>query len=234
MRCSSYNDLYLFFRVQLEKAYKLCSPCKRVLQMKLHKEKETLLGAKQLEARTPDKKGYKLEKQSQILKTFINKTSMLIAGILIIVVSVECYKNLLRHKQLSTTISNITDIILGLLERIVAIIKMKIILTFPSLEHYFYSINSLSPTELLPKIFIGKDIENILTLTQELLGGFVCMIQIFGHIWNVNELKYAIVIDLLWSVFVITSIAQHPADIDPVLMSLVKVTIKNYYQLTNF
>ncbi|XP_028163317.1 uncharacterized protein LOC114354917 [Ostrinia furnacalis] len=212
------------YKVQLEKAYRLCSPCKRVLQMKLHKEKETLLGYKFLEARTPDKKGQKMEKRSQILKSIINNTSMLTAGILIMIVSVECYKNVLKNNSLSSTMNNVKDIVVGLLERIIAILKMKAIMTFPSLENYLCNINSISLTEVMPKIFIGKDLESIFTMTQKMLGGFVCLIQIIGHVWNINNLKYTIIIDLLWSVFVISTIAQPPVDIDPVVMSVIKLT----------
>ncbi|CAH2073306.1 unnamed protein product, partial [Iphiclides podalirius] len=61
------------YRLQLEKAYKLCSPCKKILQSKLHKEKETFLGSKLLQTRTPEKKQQKhQEKQSQIIKNLVN------------------------------------------------------------------------------------------------------------------------------------------------------------------
>lgn len=196
--------------------------------MKLHKEKETLLGAKLLEARTPDKKTQKTQKRNQKLKAFINTTSTLIAGVLMVLVTVEGYKNVLKHKHFSSSVTNMKDIIFGLIERITAIVKMKTILTFPSLEHYLYSINSVSLTEMLPKIFIGNDIENIITLTQEILGGFVCLIQIVGHIGSINDMKYTIIIDLLWSVFVITSIVHRPTDIDPVFISIVKVRCYNF------
>ncbi|KAL0894221.1 hypothetical protein ABMA27_014234 [Loxostege sticticalis] len=212
------------YKVQLEKAYKLCSPCKRVLQMKLHKEKETLLGAKLLESRTPDKSSKKTVKRSQMLKSIINNTSMLIAGVLVLIVSVECYKNVLKSNCLSSTIINSKDTVLELLERIIVILKMKVMLTFPTLENYLRNINSIPLTEMMPEIFIGKEIETVFTMTQKMLGGFVCLIQIVGHVWNINKLKYTIIIDLLWSVFVIATIAHAPADIDPLLISLIKLT----------
>ncbi|KAL0842400.1 hypothetical protein ABMA28_014512 [Loxostege sticticalis] len=212
------------YKVQLEKAYKLCSPCKRVLQMKLHKEKETLLGAKLLESRTPDKSRKKTVKRSQMLKSIINNTSMLIAGVLVLIVSIECYKNVLKSNCLSSTIINSKDTVLELLERIIAILKMKVILTFPTLENYLRNINSIPLTEMMPEIFIGKEIETVFTMTQKMLGGFVCLIQIVGHVWNINKLKYTIIIDLLWSVFVIATIAHAPADIDPLFISLIKLT----------
>lgn len=193
--------------------------------MKLHKEKETLLGAKLLESRTPDKSSKKTVKRSQMLKSIINNTSTLIAGVLVLIVSVECYKNVLKSNCLSSTIINSKDTVLELLERIIAILKMKFILTFPTLENYLRNINSIPLTEMMPEIFIGKEIETVFTMTQKMLGGFVCLIQIVGHVWNINKLKYTIIIDLLWSVFVIATIAHAPADIDPLLISLIKVSL---------
>ncbi|CAG9784000.1 unnamed protein product [Diatraea saccharalis] len=211
------------YKAQLEKAYKLCNACRKVLQLKLHKEKEILLGTKLLENRTPDKRQQKQVKQKQLFKATINNTSMFIAGILVIFVSIECYLNALKFENLPSNIRNIVDIMLGLIDRIVSIIKMKTILTFPSLEKYFYFEMPVMEN-LIPKLYSLDEIEGHLSLTQKALGGFVCLIQIIGHLWNINKLNYTIIIDLLWSVFVFTSIVHQTQSIDPIFMSLIKLT----------
>lgn len=210
------------YKAQLEKAYRLCSHCRKVLQMKLHKEKEQLLGSKLLENRSPDKRNQKKEKRNQILKMTINNISMLIAGVLIVLVSMECHKNILKHKTLPSTLNTIKNIIVGLLDRIVSIVKAKTLMTFPSLDNYFYYYNEMPVMEMVPTFFINEDLDGHLALIQKALGGFVCLIQIFGHIGNINKLKYTIVIDLLWSVFVLTSILD-PTFIDPIFISLIKL-----------
>lgn len=213
------------FRMQLEKAYKLCSPCKKVLQVKLHKEKETLLGSKLLETRTPEKKNRKQDIQSKKLQSFINKTSKFVAGLLFILILLECYKNIMKQKNLPTFILNAKEIISSLLKRVYSIIKMKTLMTFPSLENYISDVNNLFCFDVLPK---ELNLRNVYTdhanmLTQKLMGGFICLIQIIGLIWNINKLKYIIVIDLLMSVFMIISIANKTMAMDPIIMSLVKV-----------
>lgn len=214
--------------MQLEKAYKLCSPCKKVVQMKLHREKETLLGTKLLETRSPDRNHQNQETQVKKLQCFINNTSMYVAGIILILVSLESNQHLKEHKHLYSTIVNLKDLFMGILERIVSIVKMKTLMTFPSLENYLIDVNNYSYLDMLPKHLNGiRQFGHMNLLTQKALGGFVCLIQIIGHVWNINKLKHTIVIDLLWSVFVITSIAHHSLAVDPIIMSLVKVCINN-------
>ncbi|CAB3221448.1 unnamed protein product [Arctia plantaginis] len=172
MNEKNYDEEIESYRLQLEKAYKLCSPCKKVLQVKLYKEKETLLGSKLLATRTPEKKNQKHEKQNRMLKMFINSTSLLIALILFILVSFELYTNLtLRYQNLLSTITNIKEIALGLLE-------------------------------------------------TKALGAFVCFLQTIGLIWNVNNLKNTIIIDLLWLVF---AAATLDLALEPIYLSLIKV-----------
>ncbi|XP_049867449.1 uncharacterized protein LOC126367766 [Pectinophora gossypiella] len=213
------------YRMQLEKAYRLCSPCKKVLQTKLHKEKEVLLGTKLLETRSPDKKGYKIEMQNRRLQGFINNTSMYLAGLLLILVSVECYSNIRKDKSLSSTVTNIKDVVYGLLVRILSIIKMKMLMTFPVLENYLVDVHNIIHLDKWPKrlTFTYDKVKGYNILTQEALGGFVCLIQIIGHVWSVNKLKFTVATDLLWSIFVITSIAHHSVAVDPTIMSLVKL-----------
>ncbi|XP_053625570.1 uncharacterized protein LOC128683700 [Plodia interpunctella] len=221
MREKNYDEEIDIYRTQLEKAYKLCSPCKRVLQLKLHKEKETLLATKQLEKRSSDKNGKHKEKQNSILKSFINNTSTFIATILIIIVATELYKNVQSHKNIPSSIANIKQITKGLFERIVSIVKMKALMTFPQLENYLIDVNVLF--DKMPEMNLSsKDLNSFTLLTQQALGGIVCFVQIIGHVWNVYKLKYSIAIDLLWSVFVISAMAHHAA-IDPLLLSLMKL-----------
>lgn len=211
--------------MQLEKAYKLCSPCKKVLQVKLHKEKETLLGSKLLETRTPEKKSRKQDIQSKKLQSFINKTSKFVAGVLFIMILLEFYKNIVKLKNLPAFILNAKEIISSILERVYSIIKLKTQMTFPSVENYISDINNLLYFEVLPNQFNLRNVytEHINVLTQKVLGGFICLIQIIGLVWNVNKLKYTIFIDLLISVFMIISIANKAMTMDPIIMSLVKV-----------
>lgn len=215
---------YFLFRLQLEKAYKLCSPCRKVLQMKLHKEKETLLGSKLLETRTSDQRNQKQNKHYGLLKKLINNTSMIIAVILFILVSFELYTNLtLRYKNLLSTITNIKEIMLGLLERIYSIVEQKTKMTFPALEIYFYDINIVN---MMPKSFNFRQIhiDQINMTTQKALGCFVCLIQIIGLIWNINSLKNTIIIDLQWLIFVIATLGNHLVVVEPIYLSFIKVS----------
>lgn len=216
---------YFCFRTQLEKAYKLCSPCKKVLQVKLHKEKETLLGRKLLETRTPEKKNRKQDIQSKKLQSFINRTSKYVAGLLFILILLECYKNIMKEKNLPAFILNANEIISSLLERVYSIIKLKALMTFPSLENYISDVNNLLYFKVLPKELNLRNVytDHVNMLMQKGFGGFICLIQIIGLIWNVNKLKYTIFIDLLMSIFMIISIANKAMAMDPIIMSLVKV-----------
>ncbi|OWR52265.1 hypothetical protein KGM_209574 [Danaus plexippus plexippus] len=217
MNENKYDEEVECYRLKLEKAYKLCSPCKKVLQMKLHKEKETLLGSKLLEMRTPEKKLQKSAKRNEFCKNVINNASTLIAGVLIVLVTVECYENALKHKSLSYTLIYIKDMLNNILQRIISIVRMKTFLTFPSLEKHFMVVDY--NTDIFTNFNSGLN-----DLTQKALGGFVCFIQIVGHFWNINISHHSVAIDLLWSVFVITSIVYGNVDADPLIMSLLKLS----------
>lgn len=215
--------VFLISRLQLEKAYKLCSPCRKVVQMKLHKEKETLLGSKLLETRTSDKINQKRLKENKMLRKIINNTSMLIAVILFILVSFELHTNLsLRYKNLLSTITNIKQIGLGLLQRIYSIIEMKTTMTFPALDNYLHDLNIVN---MMPKSFNFKQIhiDQFNMTTQETLGSFVCFLQIIGLVWNVNNLKNTILIDVQWLLFVIATLGHRYSAVEPIYLSLIKV-----------
>lgn len=221
MNEKKFDDEIESYRLQLEKAYKLCSPCKKVLQMKLHKEKESLLGSKLLETRTPEKRTVKHD--NQFLKKFSNNTSMLIAVILFILVSFEFYINLtLRYKNLHSTIINIKEIALGLLERIYSIIEMKTTMTFPWLQRYLYDIYNM---KLMPKSFNFSDlyVDQFNLTIQKALGSFVCFLQTIGLVWNVNKLKDTIIIDIQWLVFVVATLGNHYVAFEPIYLNLAKM-----------
>ncbi|XP_047512173.1 uncharacterized protein LOC125054368 isoform X2 [Pieris napi] len=186
------------YKSQLEKAYKLCNPCKKVIQMKLHKEKESMLGSKLLQNRTPLKSKTRKEKQNELLHHIINNISKAVAGILIVLVTVEFYENIKVHDSVYSTINNVKAIIHNLIERVLSIVKMKTLMTFPQLEHYFYDFDNTLYVDFIT-IIAGHN-----KVIQKALGGFVCTMQIIGHFWNINKLKYSIGIDLLWTVFVAT------------------------------
>ncbi|KAJ8725892.1 hypothetical protein PYW08_004075 [Mythimna loreyi] len=210
------------YRLQLEKAYRLCSPCRKVLQTKLHKEKETLLGSKLLETRTSEKTNQKQLKENKLLQKLVNNTSMLIAVILFILVSFELYTNLsLRYKNLLSTITNLKQIVLGLLQRIYSIIEMKTTMTFPALDNYFYDLDIVN---MMPKSFNFRQmhIDQFNMTTQETLGSFVCFLQIIGLVWNVNSLKNTILIDLQWLIFVIATIGHRYVAVEPIYLSFIK------------
>ncbi|XP_072943533.1 uncharacterized protein [Epargyreus clarus] len=218
MNDNNYDHEIDNYRLQLEKAYKLCSPCKKVLQMKLHKEKETLLGSKLLETRTPERKNQKeKENQDNRLRNFVNSTSASIAGALVILVALECYSNAMKHKNLSSTIYNIKEIVYSLLERIINIVKMKTLLTFPTLENYNDIKNTMN-LDMLESFNTGLN-----DMAQKALAGCVCLIQIIGIIQNTNKLKYTISIDLLWFVFVVASLMHRDVPVEPLFMSLIKL-----------
>lgn len=200
------NTYFPCFRAQLEKAYKLCSPCKKILQVKLHKEKAVLLGNKLLESRTPEKRTIKQNPSSSALKSFINNTSMIITLALIALISYECYIDLVKNENLSKTLTNFRLIVKGILDRIYSIVKMYIFLTFPSMESYVPDIQIFT-IDMLPKtlnVRFDLDLDKVNLMTQKALGGLVCILQIGANIWNVNSLNYTIIIDLLWSAFVIS------------------------------
>ncbi|XP_022121976.2 uncharacterized protein LOC110997909 isoform X1 [Pieris rapae] len=186
------------YKSQLEKAYKLCSPCKQVIQMKLHKEKESMLGSKLLQNRTPKKSKTRKEKRNDLLHHIINNVSKAVAGILIVLVTVEFYENIKVHDNIYSTINNVKVIIYNLIERVLSIVKMKTLMTFPQLEHYFYDFDNTLYVDFITLI-AGHN-----RVIQKALSGFVCAMQIIGHFWNINKLKYSIGIDLLWTVFVAT------------------------------
>lgn len=142
---------------------------------------------------------------------------------LVLVVSIELYFSIRKHNSLPHTVTNAIQIISGLLERLMSIAKMKTLLTFPTLENYLIDLNILFNKWPKSLNLTNEDIDNFIKLTQKALGGFVCFIQIIGHVWNVNKQKYTIATDLLWSVFVITSMV-HCTAVDPIIMSLIKVS----------
>lgn len=216
------------FRIQLEKAYKLCSPCKRVLQTKLHKEKEYLLGSKLMESRTPEKKYHnKKETQNEAIKNILNRLSIFSAAILFLLASVECCKIIMTDDKLPRIVTETKDITKQLVDRMYSIVKMKTLMTFPLLETYFDDMTRIMNLEidLKPKILTDYPLnyDQILEVIQEALGGFACLLQILGHIFTVYKLKRAFAIDLLLTVFVITCLSRHSVDVTPILPSLIKV-----------
>ncbi|XP_050678630.1 uncharacterized protein LOC126974928 isoform X1 [Leptidea sinapis] len=204
------------YKAQLEKAYKLCSPCKKVLQVKLHKEKESLLGSKLLETRTPEKKNVKKDKRKRTIQKIINNISKIFTGILLVLVTVELHDSLMKHKNLYKTMYNIKNILYNILERIFSIVKMKTFMTFPFLEDYLHDISSKLNIEL---ISINAD---ILDWTQKALGGFAASLQIIGHICNLKKNNFSLFIDLMWMVFVVTSMIHGVTHANPLLVTSVK------------
>lgn len=224
MHESNFDNEIENYKMQLEKAYKLCSPCRKVLQKKLHKEKEVLLGSKVKETRSLDKKKQKNEQKSSLLKNFINRTSILIAVVLVVLVSIESYNN---TNELPSTLMNLKNILTGLLDRLMTIFKMKLFLTFPTLENYSFDFTN---TEIHKMLKLKLNVINIGSLdhfnemTQKALGGLVCLVQILGHVCNANKLKDTVLIDILWSVFVVMSVADKYVTMEPIYNSLVKLT----------
>lgn len=221
------NVFSYFSRILLEKAYKLCKPCQKVLQKKLHREKESLLDTKLLETRAYDKSIQRRQKQSELLEKVINSVSQLISIMLLGLLAVECYGNALNHKNLSNAMYNVKEIIWSLVTRIFSIIKMKALLTFPSLAEHHIDIYKID-MELFTNYIELNDV------MQKALGGVVLFMQIVGHFWNINSAQYSIVIDSLWSTFMLASILQEYVDVDPLIMSLIKVSISNLNNFTKF
>lgn len=195
------------------------------MQVKLHKEKETLLGSKLLETRTTDKLDIKKEKQKEITRNIINNVSNKLGMIIFILVAIECYTNAMKHKalhkNLSNTIFNIKQILYNLVVRIISIVKMKTLLTFPSLEN-FMDINNIVDIDIFTSFNSGLN-----DLTQLVLGGFVCLIQTVGLFTNKSKSNYSMIIDTLWIIFEMTCIGQRYVKTDPLLMSLIKVSLQN-------
>nr|XP_034839653.1 transmembrane protein 201-like [Maniola hyperantus] len=188
MNEEKYDEEIDSYRTHLEKAYKLCSPCERILQKKLYKEKVFFLDSKILETRASDKNDRKIQKQNETIKNLIN--TVLIAIMLAVLVVVECQGNTLTHlKNLSNTIYIILkQIIWNPVERIFQIVKMTPLFIFPSLEDIdIYNIDTGIFTS-----FIGFN-----NLMQKALGGVAYFIQITKNIWNIIKAQCAI--DFLWT-----------------------------------
>lgn len=151
---------------------------------------------------------------------------MLITIILFLLVSYEFYTDLMKNKNLCKTVSNTKEIIKALVDRVCSIMKMYMFLTFPSLESYVPDIH-IYTIEMLPKSFnfrLDLKLDDANLTIQKALGGFVCLVQTVANIWNINSLKHTIIIDLLWSIFVI-SIGEYIVAINPVISSFIKVGI---------
>ncbi|KAI5641703.1 hypothetical protein NE865_06007 [Phthorimaea operculella] len=227
MNDKSFDEEIESYRMQLEKAYRLCSPCKKVLQMKLHKEKEVLLGTKVLEARTPDKKAQKQDLKNQKISNFIHSMSIYIAGAISILVAVECYSNITKNRELLNSLNSTKDILYGILERIFSIIKIKMLMTFPILETYLIDVNFIH-IDKWPKhldlVNSYDKVKNYNILTQEALLGLVVLIQAFGYVWSKYKVKSAFATDFLWATFGITCIVHHLMGMYPTIMSLGKLS----------
>ncbi|KOB79252.1 Uncharacterized protein OBRU01_00120 [Operophtera brumata] len=203
-------------------------------EIETYREKSILLGTKLLESRTPEKKTTKNDTQATALQALINNTSMLITIILFLLISYEFYTDLMKNKNLSKTITNVEEIIKALVDRVYSIIKMYMFLTFPSMESYIPDVH-INTIDMLPKTFNFRHnlkLDDVNLTTQKALGGFVCLIQIVANIWNVNSVKHTIIIDLLWSIFVI-SIGEYIAVLNPVITRFIKSPIKKMKKLTN-
>lgn len=194
--------------------------------MKLHKEKAILLGNKLIELRTPEKKTTQQNSQTTALITLINNISMLITIILTLLVSYELYTNLIKNKNLNKTITNYIEIIMSLLDRVYSIMKMYMFWTFPSMKSYVSDIH-IYTIDMMPKTFnyinALEKFDDINLMTQKALGGIVCLIQIVANIWNINSLKNTIILDILWSIFII-SIGEYIVILNPFITSYIKVS----------
>lgn len=198
----------------------MCSPCKKVVQTKLHKEKEKLLESKLLETRTPEKKdNLQKEKQSEIFSSIISSISIFVAGILIVLLAIECYENAKKRKNLFRTIENIKAIFNSLSHRIISIVQMKMLMTFPWLNDL-----EINKTIDLDRIIYFKSDHNY--IAQLALGCFVCVLRIFGHISDTKK-GYSILIDLLWTIFVAITILHKYVIVDKLVISLIKVIFFN-------
>lgn len=195
--------------------------------MKLHKEKESMLGSKLLQKRTPVKHNTRKEKRNELVRNIINNISKVVAGLLIVLVTIELYENIKFHENLYKTISNIKNILSNFIERVLSIVKMKTSMTFPYLENCFSIANHTFDIDLIGLNIRYNDV------TQKALGGFVCSMQIIGHMWNINKLNYSLVIDLLWTVFVTTSLYNQFMTGNVLLISSIKVSMNIINSILN-
>lgn len=150
---------------------------------------------------------------------------MLINFMLFFLVTYEFYTDLIKNKNLSKTLTNVTEIMNSLLDRVYSIMKMYIFLTFPSIKSYVSDIH-IYTIDIMPKANYSVDLNKLADtnlMIQKALGGIVCLIQIVANIWNVNSLKNTIVLDLLWSIFVI-SIGEYIVVLNSVISIFIKVS----------
>lgn len=219
---------FSLFSLLLEKNYKLCTPCKKVVQLKLYKEKELLLRSKLLQSRTSTERKKSNESQYKIIKSIINRTTFMISAILILLVAVELYEEVMKISNISITIRNCNKIISGLCQRIFSIVKAEAYNTFPELRNYSYylfDVDNIDYDFKLYDTYIKSNLlfDNANNAAQKTLGAIGCILQIIGHLLYVDTIKYVIVSDLLWSLFVMTFIMQYILNTDPIVMTVVKV-----------
>ncbi|CAG9114891.1 unnamed protein product [Plutella xylostella] len=222
----NYDNEIDSYRLQLEKAYKLCSPCKKVVQMKLYKEKESLLGSKLLHSRTPEKKSHIKSKENEMLTNTISKITLTIVSVLIALVSIECCRKLISEYNLTKTLVNYKEIVYGLIERLVSIVKVKSLVTFPSLSN-LHNVTSYLNIDIIPNYFYDyfnlKSFDQMNEMLQEIIGGICCLIQILGHVLNVNRQKYAFINDILLTAFMTVCMAQYSVPTSPIVLCFVKL-----------
>lgn len=194
--------------------------------MKLYKEKESLLGSKLLHSRTPEKKCHIKSKENEVLTNTISKITLTIVAVLIALVSIECCRKLISEYNLTKTLVNYKEIVYGLIERLVSIVKVKSSVTFPSLSN-LHHVTSYLNIDIIPNYFYDyfnlKSFDQMNEMLQEIFGGICCLIQILGHVLNVNRQKYAFINDILLTAFMTVCMAQYSVPTSPIVLCFVKV-----------
>lgn len=223
---------FMYFRLQLEKAYKLCSPCRKVVQKKLNKEKETLLGAKLLQSRTPEKKCCYNVKQQKFkrLKNVIKYTSNFIGRIFLMLVLIEFVQVAMKSQIMQITVTTSSEIMFNILERVLSVLKAKTFMTFPVLENivnYIYDIISLDNFNVHifnePINYVkSKAADNVNDNVQKIFGGVGCALQIIGHLLEIYSLKNAFLFDIMWTIIVLC-VTQSSLPIHGLLLCTIKV-----------
>lgn len=225
MNENNYDNEVDLYRLQLEKAYKLCSSCKNMVKSKLHNEKANLLGSKLLQSRSPNKEQKKTEKgQTSNMTRHINLLLILIATILF---GLSLRDVVLRYQSvLIPKTSEYINLLYKFIENIVLILKGKLFIAVPMLKDYEKILTSYK-YDIDYKQFgldfilsLSKLVHlNLIHKLLSLLGYFT---QNLCQFINVDIVKYSSIFDLLWCINVLANVVE-TSNVDPSILLGLKV-----------
>lgn len=221
MNEKKYDEEVEAYNEHLEKSYTLCKPCQRVLQKKMHREKEVLLGAKVVQSRMQDKKLCAKKHKFETLCNIMDYVSVNIERVLLLLIVTETVKALWSYEMTQNTISYSKEVLYTLLERMLSIAKIKILTTFPMLEDYSNTIYDMFNLSYDGGIYVNNEYVVVSNnMAQKCLAGAGCALQILGHLVEMHVLKYAVIFDVMW---LLLCVMQFNVPLNGLMINFVKV-----------